>query len=1716
MSTKELFIYTWNHDKDEKEITLIRAYGLTAEGETMCLNICDFRPYVYVELPDNIEWNLSKANIVSNKIDEELRKSKPIEKQFILKKRLYFCHKVKTNEGYKTKKFPYLRLGFYTTYDLDRLYYLLYNPLKIPGFGNLKLKVHEKEAGPVLQLICKQDIPSCGWVTFKGKIVEDDYRENYCTEYEVKHLTLKRLDKDLLPFPKVLTFDIEVNSSNPNMMPRYKKPTDKVFQISCILSTAKESKKILLTLFNPTQKIVGEDVEIRKFKTEADLLLGYKNVIVEFQPNILCGYNQIGFDVNYMIKRAEFNYILQDFTKQGFVKDKSCKKMKIKWSSSAFKDQKFKFLDLDGRVYYDMYPIVVRDFKLESYTLKFVSSNFIGETKDPLTHKGIFKCYQLASQGGKKGSRAIALCGKYCVQDSNVTYKLFEKLQTWVSTTEAAKIWNTLPFYVFTKGQQIKVYSQVYKYCYNNNIVVESNMKTISDPCKGATVLDPIPGVHNQVISLDFESLYPSIIIAKNIDYSTLVLDDKIPDEDCNIIEFETHILCEHDTTVYTQKPKKSVCKKYRYRYLKDYPGVIPTIIQNLLAARKAVRSRIRDLDKEKEKDLIDILDKRQLALKISSNSVSPNSPIPCRVNGVFCYKTIEELSCGKWNDIGNEQQESKPIDNLEVWSDIGFTKVKHVLRHPVEGPLVRVVTHTGVVECTEDHSLLRESGKEVKPGHLKYGDRLLHKDTPLPEDTPNEPMFTTISDEIIENFVLKESEGEELSSELAFAWGFFFAEGTCGTYGTLERKKTSFIIYNQNKKLLERVRDILIKYEKLEFKVSDEMYTSMVYHLIPSGNVSGIKKKLADRYRELFYDRRGSKRIPDAVFSSSFYVRQSFFMGYYAGDGNRHIKTGVVIKNKGAIGSAGLNYLARSLGYLTSLNVNNAELYRIQCHTKYRITDTNAIKKMNYFKGFRGVKKLEEDIVRNDTKIEFNKDGNILYRGIEIHCERIVRQKLLNSLDAAIVIANKRNWDILEYHTKGKKIVYKLRCCDKKGTILMQNLKRDINPMKICKCEGVYPSNYNNIEIYEESEEQEYIYDVETESHHFAAGVGSMIVHNSMYGSMAVTKGYLPFMQGGMCVTAVGRQSLLKAKEHIETKLKGKLIYGDSVVGDTPVLIRYPNGNIDVKRIDSLGNGYKWKPYDEFKAGESNRKDKQQQDDVDFEVWASGGWVKVQRVIRHHTTKSIYRISTPGGVVDVTEDHSLLNEYGKKIKPTELHKGDKLLQSFPLRCDFKNKNNNFDLEEEISSDILNESYGVRFSYYTKYCKEFGIKDKFVFDDTIKSQIFYTLLRSLGFENVYVKRVGEEYILTIVSILKNRNCIESIEKIYENVNDYVYDLETSCGKFNCGVGEITVSNTDSTYVSFPQFKTSQEIWDNALRVEKELRTLFPPPMGMAFEEKIFWKFMILTKKRYMWLECKRDGIVSEKLGKKGVMLARRDYSKVVKDIYMKIVMDIFNGSSMTEILETLVEWMNKLCSGYYNYKEFVITKSVKEINEYKIRPLPTDPIKKMKRLADLGCTENEYMHKALPAHVQLAEIMRRRGIRVDAGQRLGYIVRLNPDCLTSKEENLFDQIEDPDYFKEHSDILKIDYLYYVHMAIAQVDQVLDAIFGKDKNVFLWHSQPIYTLDDDSKKYKKFMEWQYKIRKIKQEYQFELQSYFRPKVHYLESGQKQVTEYFKKA
>ena len=346
--------------------------------------------------------------------------------------------------------------------------------------------------------------------------------------------------------------------------------------------------------------------------------------------------------------------------------------------------------------------------------------------------------------------------------------------------------------------------------------------------------------------------------------------------------------------------------------------------------------------------------------------------------------------------------------------------------------------------------------------------------------------------------------------------------------------------------------------------------------------------------------------------------------------------------------------------------------------------------------------------------------------------------------------------------------------------------------------------------------------------------------------------------------------------------------------------------------------------------------------------------------------------------------------------------------------------------------------------------------------------LFY-LMRSLGYKVSVNTRNDKPEIYKLTGSTheqKFRYIPNAVKKLIPMTvdNDYIYDIQTENHHFAAGVGQLVVHN--SNYIHFPNLTTAQETWDHAIYVAEEITKLFPKPMELEFEQEIYSFFFILSKKRYMYRKCLRDGIIDDKIGKKGVLLARRDNSKFVRDIYEAIISKIADNETRDDIIYYIMNEINEMCSGVKPQSDFVITKAVgncgdlhaeafvnekgikkAKVGDYTVPILSANKQERDEQIIKKGAENaKEFYLMCLPAQVQLAERMKSRGQRVDGGTRLEYIVT-GPDIHTAKQ---YEKIEHMDYLSKHSDIIKVDYLYYLKQLVNPLDQMLDVAFGGDK------------------------------------------------------------------
>lgn len=261
-----------------------------------------------------------------------------------------------------------------------------------------------------------------------------------------------------------------------------------------------------------------------------------------------------------------------------------------------------------------------------------------------------------------------------------------------------------------------------------------------------------------------------------------------------------------------------------------------------------------------------------------------------------------------------------------------------------------------------------------------------------------------------------------------------------------------------------------------------------------------------------------------------------------------------------------------------------------------------------------------------------------------------------------------------------------------------------------------------------------------------------------------------------------------------------------DSVTGDTPLLLRSLSNQerIHIKSIEELGAPHTWRSVG---SREYNK--------TDLEVWTDQGWTGIEHIMRHFTTKRLYRVVTPAGCVDVTEDHSLLDEAGNMIKPGQCGVGTRLLRAFPRWLPILPQDQE---EEEDAKAPINGTMDERKRYLAKNTIEGA--PTFT-GNKMRAMELYYLYSSVGVEvRVDCDHNGIYSLCPTGPKGANAQPVGSpITAIYDLgvTRQYVYDLETHNHHFHAGVGEMIVHNTDGSHIKGLVFNLFHAMWPSLVR-----------------------------------------------------------------------------------------------------------------------------------------------------------------------------------------------------------------------------------------------------------------------------------------------------------
>ncbi|MBI4015338.1 MAG: hypothetical protein HY362_01310 [Candidatus Aenigmarchaeota archaeon] len=525
---------------------LIRLFCKDESGGTVCFFYENFLPYFYVQ-SENIE--------TAKKEIEKTAKAEVVEK--------------------------FLPIGYGPKVKLLKV--IGKDPSKIPDIKETISKVSgiskffESDILFKYRFMVDNNIKGMGWIDVDcSRTITKTVK---CPAYTAKSFKPIEVIKNA-PL-RYMSIDIECVSKTETIPDMNKDP---IVIISLNFFPDYKGAKSMVMVAKTSPKFIENQFN---FVSEEEMMKRFLEILEDYDPDVVTGYNINNFDLPYIITRLEKLNIRKDLGRAD--KPVMLKKMQMGYTASVL-----------GRVIVDTYEIIKKDvyLHLKRYDLGTVARSLLKMEKIDIG--GIKEI----TRYWKGDPKAMGPLIQYANVDAELAMRLLIDKGILDKFFEISKL-SGLTLQDSLGGQSQRLECRLLHEFRDRDFVMPSKtsgpeLEALKEKrekygLKGALVLEPVVGLHTDgsILVLDFTSLYPSIIRKFNICPTTMLVSG---DEKCNVSPTGT----------------KFVLPEVRQ-------GILPKIVHDLISTRAAVRKQYRaETDPEKKR----ILDAKQFALKVLANSL--------------------------------------------------------------------------------------------------------------------------------------------------------------------------------------------------------------------------------------------------------------------------------------------------------------------------------------------------------------------------------------------------------------------------------------------------------------------------------------------------------------------------------------------------------------------------------------------------------------------------------------------------------------------------------------------------------------------------------------------------------------------------------------------------------------------------------------------------------------------------------------------------------------------------------------------------------------------------------------------------------------------------------------------------------------------------------------------------------------------------------------
>lgn len=526
---------------------VVRLYGRDESGNSVCCSMPGFEPYFYAKAEPEM------AGILQEKFKEHIKRIEVVSR--------------------------FVPVGYFKN-PVSMLKITFYDPKGVPVIRDEVRKMVNEiyETDILFRNRCMVDygLGGMGWAS---------------AEPEAEQVTFDVLSNLKITSRKVEPVEILRNAPLRHL----------AFDIECLpingaMPTPETSPIVIISLaFAPdyngkkTRVLVGKNVSmdggVEACGSEETMLSRFFEIIREYDPDILVGYNSNSFDVPYIVER------IKALNKKGARIDplmgRDGKPVYFRKFGNVTR------VSVMGRIIMDVLPLLRKEFSLKQYTLRNAAKELLGAEKLDIPFLEMEAYWK---DNGEKLAKFI----EYARRDSELALLFLLKLRLIDKYIALARVSGTLLQDILDGGQTQMVENLILReYKKNDRVLPSRPTGEMSDErfdegeeLAGAEVLTPKKGLLENIVILDYKSLYPTIMMAHNLCYTTEVVAER-PDD---VFEAPS------GGVFVSQKVAK---------------GIVPAILEELLNRRQATREKMKTANEEEYR----VLDATQLALKILLNS---------------------------------------------------------------------------------------------------------------------------------------------------------------------------------------------------------------------------------------------------------------------------------------------------------------------------------------------------------------------------------------------------------------------------------------------------------------------------------------------------------------------------------------------------------------------------------------------------------------------------------------------------------------------------------------------------------------------------------------------------------------------------------------------------------------------------------------------------------------------------------------------------------------------------------------------------------------------------------------------------------------------------------------------------------------------------------------------------------------------------------------